>query len=368
MKNLYSFLFLCVCYAIGSSAMAGVITVSNVSNRPAQYTGLQAAVDAAAAGDTILITGGGANYGNVTLVKRLVLIGEGIRSNYVGVDYLYLRRYNAALGSDSSQFIGLGINGIYINGDFSGGSSPLSGYTFERCVLNNQFSSEYGGLVSDITFRHCYFGGGCTVYFRDTFRNTTLTNCIFNGGAISPHVGNGNMMNSQVVIRNSLFLNRTSSFFTQSYIGWPYFYYANLNGLVLENNIFFRAEPTGCDNCVFNNNLTYANTGTSVLPTSGSLGSGNIANADPMFVNFPFNLTSPDAGFSWDHNYELQPGSPAIGTGTNGTNIGIWGGNAPVSQIPSTPRIPAVTELNIPVSSVPVGGTLQINLRAVSRD
>jgi hypothetical protein len=197
--------------------MAGVITVSNVSNRPAQYTGLQAAVDAAAAGDTILITGGGANYGNVTLVKRLVLIGEGIRSNYVGVDYLYLRRYNAALGSDSSQFIGLGINYININGDFSGGSSPLSGYTFERCVLNYQFYSEYGGLVSDITFRHCYFGGGCTVYFRDTFRNTTLTNCIFNGGAISHQYGN--MMNSQVVIRNSLFLNRTSSFFVQGYLG-----------------------------------------------------------------------------------------------------------------------------------------------------
>lgn len=341
--------------------MAGVITVSNVSNRPAQYTGLQAAVDAAAAGDTILITGGGANYGNVTLVKRLVLIGEGIRSNTVGVDYLYLRRYNAALGSDSSQFIGLYLNYIRIDGGFSGGSSPLSGYTFERCGIYS-FSSDYGGLVSDITFRHCYFFGGGTVYFRETFRNTTLTNCIFNGGAFTHNTchNGGNMMNSQVVIRNSLFLNRTSRFFTE--------YCGNLNGLVLENNIFFRAEPTGCDNCVFNNNLTYANTGTSVLPTPGSMGSGNIANADPMFVNFPFNLTSPNAGFSWDHNYELQPGSPAIGTGTNGTNIGIWGGNAPVSQIPSTPRIPAVTELNIPVSSVPVGGTLQINLRAVSRD
>jgi hypothetical protein len=87
-------------------------------------------------------------------------------------------------------------------------------------------------------------------------------------------------------------------------------------------------------------------------------------NQNPLFTTFP----ALGADFAWAQNYALLAGSPAIGTGTNGTDIGINSGNSPVTQLYKYAKIPAVTSLTIPVSSVPVGGTLQINIQAVSRD
>lgn len=84
-----------------------------------------------------------------------------------------------------------------------------------------------------------------------------------------------------------------------------------------------------------------------------------------MFINYP---QLGGANHSFSHDYGLQVGFLAIGTGTNGTQIGLTGGNSPVNNIQKNPKIPAVTELTIPVSSVPTGGTLQINLKAVTRD
>ena len=134
--------------------------------------------------------------------------------------------------------------------------------------------------------------------------------------------------------------------------------------LVLENNIFYRAEPTGLVNSTFNNNLTYL-CNNNDLPYGSNVGSGNLVNVDPNLANYP---ALGGVAHSWDWDYSLQAGSPAIGTGTNGSDIGINSGNSPVANLYTYAKIPAVTSLDIPVSSVPVGGTLQINIQAVSRD
>lgn len=370
MKNIFTLLIFFYMAMFHAQVGAAVLTVSNVTSRPAQYTNLQAAVDAASQGDTLLITGGGANYGSLTLNKRLVLIGEGIRNNGVVMDYLYLRKYSATIGSDSSRFYGLNMYQVNTNGDFagaSGGQRSMNNFIFERCIVREWANLQEGSeTIRDITFRHCLFQGGVLLKF--DVDNVLLTNCVFSGASIvnqgcHSYYGGGNSFNSEVVVSNSIFLNRTSSVF---YATWC----NQIRGVVLENNIFYRSEPTGCYDCYWYNNLTYANAQVSALPPPGygGTGSGNLENVDPLFNNFPFNFSNPDAQFSWNHNYGLQTGSPALGTGTNGTNIGLWGGVDAVTQLPSEPKTPAVTELNIPVSTVPVGGTLQINLRAVSRD
>lgn len=373
MKTIYTLLLFAFMALFHVRVDAAVITVSNVISRPAQHSSLQAAVDAASPGDTLLITGGGGNYGSVTMVKTLVLIGEGIRNTPVVMDYLYLRKYSSSMGSDSSRFYGLNMFQVNIDGDFAGavgGQRSMNNFIFERCVVREwAYLREGSETIRDITFRHCLFGTG--LWLKHDVDNVLLTNCVFNGAAIvsfSSCNAVGPSFNSEVVVSNSIFLNRTSSVF-YSYNS----YYCNgdpIRGLVLENNIFYRSEPTGCYDCYWYNNLTYANAQVSALPPPGygGTGSGNLENLDPLFNNFPFNFSNSNAEFSWGHNYGLQTGSPALGTGTNGTNIGLWGGLYAVTQLPSEPKTPAVTELSIPVSTVPVGGTLQINLRAVSRD
>lgn len=367
MKTIYTILLFAFMALFHVRVDAAVITVSNVISRPAQHSSLQAAVDAASPGDTLLITGGGGNYGSVTMVKTLVLIGEGIRNTAVVMDYLYLRKYSPTMGSDSSRFYGLNMHSVSINGDFTGaagGQRSMNNFIFERCIVR-QWAGLYEGseTIRDITFRHCRFETAVLIKF--DVDNVLLTNCVFNGAAIASYNYGGTGFNLEVVVSNSIFLNRTSSvFYRHSY------WLEEVRGLVLENNIFYRSEPTGCYDCYWYNNLTYANAQVSALPPPGygGTGSGNLENLDPLFNHFPFNFSNPNAEFSWGHNYGLQTGSPALGTGTNGTNIGLWGGLYAVTQLPSEPKTPAVTELSIPVSTVPVGGTLQINLRAVSRD
>jgi hypothetical protein len=369
MKTIYTLLLFAFMALFHVRVDAAVITVSNVTSRPAQHSSLQAAVDAASPGDTLLITGGGGNYGSVIMVKTLVLIGEGIRNTPVMMDYLYLQKYSPTMGSDSSRFYGLNMHQVNINGDFTGaagGQRSMNNFIFERCVVREWAALHEGPeTIRDIIFRHCLFGVG--VMLKPDVDNVLLTNCVFNGAGIFLYNAcNGSNLNSEVVVSNSIFLNRTSRVF-----GSHHHWCGDLlRGLVLENNIFYRSEPTGCYDCYWYNNLTYANAQVSALPPPGygGTGSGNLENLDPLFNNFPFNFSNPNAEFSWGHNYGLQTGSPALGTGTNGTNIGLWGGLYAVTQLPSEPKTPAVTELSIPVSTVPVGGTLQINLRAVSRD
>lgn len=359
MKNIFTLILLAIVALFHAQVLATVHTVSNVSGRPAQYSSLQSAVDAATTGDTLLITGGGSSYGDITINKRLVLFGEGVRSNVVNIGSLYLRKFNPQIGANGSRFYGIQVNStVNFDGGFSGavsGQYVMEDFIFERCYINHFHIAGSGNNwpyyepVKNVVLRHCWFGNSINFYYTIP-ENIQITNCIFNGAYIGQ--SSAQNLNAQVSIRNSLFLNRTTSVFRD-----------NVGGIVLENNIFYRAEPSGCQACVFNNNLTYLCNDNNI-PTSGSQGSGNIVNANPLFVNFP----ALGGNATWSHNFGFQTGSPAIGTGTNGTNIGLFGGNAPVTMLPSEPKIPAVTELTIPVGSVPVGGTLQINLQAISRD
>lgn len=228
----------------------------------------------------------------------------------------------------------------------------------ERCQFNgsNTYLYHYDGL-SNVTVRNCLFTNHTwnmnQALNENALTNFLMTNCIFDNSLIRNYSSSccSTDYNGNIVLRNNLFFNRTSATFN------------NLIEIVLENNIFYKCEPTGLSLSTFNNNLTYL-CNENTIPYGDNLGSANIVATDPEFVNYPA-LGGP---FNWSHDYGLQATSPAIGTGTNATDIGLTGGNAPVNQLPRYAKIPGVTLLDIPVSSVPVGGTLQIQIEAESRD
>ena len=62
---------------ISFSGQSKVLTVSNNTNSPGQYTDLQAACDAAVSNDTLYVHASEKDYGSIYIRKRLVLIGEG---------------------------------------------------------------------------------------------------------------------------------------------------------------------------------------------------------------------------------------------------------------------------------------------------
>jgi hypothetical protein len=240
----------------------------------------------------------------------------------------------------------------------------LTDFIFERCWIRSA-SIQSRHNTSNVTIRNCLFtdtwsgislgAWGEANPVAGWFSNIIVTNCVFSGYAVGISCSNMDL-NGNLVIRNCLFMQNTNPSI------------ANMQEVVFENNIWYRAETKDWSqnnviNCTFNNNLTYL-CNNNTLPPSNNIGSGNIVNQNPLFTTYP----ALGADFAWAQNYALLAGSPAMGTGTNGTDIGINSGNAPVTQLYKYAKIPAVTSLTIPVSSVPVGGTLQINIQAVSRD
>ena len=90
------------------------------------------------------------------------------------------------------------------------------------------------------------------------------------------------------------------------------------------------------------------------------MGSGNIVNQDPKFVKY-------DGGvFEYTDDFNLQTGSPAIGAGIGGVDLGIYGGSYPFS-IDVGKIVPEVTSLSITNTSVPQGGELEFKFTAVKQ-
>lgn len=352
-----------------SYSFATTWTVSNNPDRPAQFTTIQDAVDAASPNDTILITGG--NYAGMGTFIPLVFYGEDRASAGVNITSgnFSFGRFSPDLSSNGSRVYNINFSSqtqIFIdNNSFNQQPSigVMDDFIFERCLfsggINSYIELRIRNGLSNVTIRNCAFYGGTNAGIRvgngigNNLSNVVITNCIFgNLGAIRTNSGSTFNVEGNMVLRNSLFLNSNSGSF-------------GVTELVVENCIFYNRPPTGCSVCTFNNNFTYL-TETNDLPYGNNLGSGNIESDDPFLQIF---TDYPQLGADWSstHDYSLAPGSPCIGAGTNGSDIGINDGNAPVTNIPLFPKIPTITELNIPVSSVPVGGTLQINVAAESR-
>ncbi len=338
---------------------ATVWTVSNDPDRPAQFTSIQAAVDNAAPNDTLRIAGSSTNYTQTIDIKiPLTLIGEGANNpdgeNTTVQASVLFGRLNNSMSSSGSRIYGIlfmsySSPSVNINGYFGGGNADdfkIEDIQFERCHFNIKLRMESYNY-SNILFRHCVFSNH--VYFKGNHLGNVFTNCVFDSELIIGE--HNNNLNGGIIIRNCLFLNRIYSCFS------------NIIGIIIENSIFYKCEPSGAENSVFNNNITYL-CNNNTLPYSSNVGSGNLENTNPMFTDYP----ALGGSFDWAHDYTLLSGSPGIGTGTNGTNIGLDGGNAPVANIPGHSRIPVVDNLVLPTSSVPVGGNLEINIQAHIRD
>ena len=171
-----------VCAAM--TANATVLRVSNVNGSTAPYSTIQSAVDAATAGDTIMVDGSTESYGETEIDKQLVLIGPGywINDNEL---------VQEAVPSAKVQFIvNKGAAGTIIKG-FS--TSDRLNAAFEihadKCVVTRCYikSSSYLGILftredsndpmPSGAVVHQNFFDGCNVGGSST--NVQITNNIF---------------------------------------------------------------------------------------------------------------------------------------------------------------------------------------------
>lgn len=331
---------------------ATVYTVSNNPSIPAQYTSFQAAIDAASADDTILVAGSPNYYGDITVNKRLVIFGAGHNNPYgynTIVDDVNLVTVSAVIGASGSH-----ISGLYVRYDFRlygsyTGGGVLENVIVERCRLHNVGWNHDDVTYTNDTIRNCLIQD-YNMYFNDgTYSGVMLHNNVFDNETFSQ---DGNADLSGVEVLNNIFLDETANVFNSGG--------SRIKNMIIENNIFYDAEPQGCYGCTFENNITYFNTNDDPLGEDNT-GSGNIIGDDPEFTSYPFD----GGGFTYEHDFTLKGTSPGLSAGTDGSDIGITGGLRPYTP-GVNPSIPQVTEIGFPdnASSVKIGGDLNVSFKA----
>lgn len=358
MKNFFSAAIIALT-VIAGNAHAAILTVNNNSTSPGQYTGLQAAITAAHNGDTLLVSGSNTDYGpngyTITINKPLTLWGTGY--NPIKDNPLTSKISNIDLQSGSSGTVIVGF--IIASSLYSDNNAQINNITVKRNFIN-QLSDAWGDswIIQENIFGISTYG----IYINGN--NILVKNNIFQGNPYTA-IGNQSANTNFIFSNNVVFCNGSSS---------NTFYNA-----VVSNNIFYDSTKTSISyasgasaNSTFANNIVYGNPQANVfnIGTNGNTESGNKYNTDPQFNTLK--LSKDGWGF-WEilditSDLTLKATSPGHNYGTDGKDVGLFGGAGSLNPLTGSPAIPQISTMNILNTVVAPGATLNVQIKAKSNN
>jgi hypothetical protein len=342
--------------AYGSSA-----TVRNVSNSPTApvnspytYNDLQKAVDSAADGDSLYVHGTNIDYGVITITdKTLTLIGAGygnnLMSNFQQKTYISRLQFAGYTGTKNVVLVGL-----FLPGSFSS-ISNISGGAVNNLLIDRCAMFRLTAVCNNLIMRQSIIEVGCdgTSVFSPTVNgNALIQNCVLAG-----NITGGNVNTS--IWEQNIFKG------TDCGVGTVSTYNGSATFL---NNIFNNSFTVSVSNCIFNNNLfvSVASLG------SGNGGTGNIFSTSAGFVNnaSPVNAIGKE-NYCTAIDYHLSGSSAAVGAGTTGDDLGVYGGTYALpatAVLNGVPAMPRIIEMNVQNLSVSPTGNLNVQIKAVKEN
>lgn len=286
------------------------------------YSTAQAAHDAAAVNDILVIEPSVTSYGNLQLTKPLKVYGNGYfltTNTDLKADQrsTILDLVGFALGSEGSLLSGVEVNGTVSGGDLRGLIISASNITIQRCKIYYILSVFAGALnLNNITINQNFIG------------NPSYSGDSFNAGATTGTISN-------LVFTNNVLHNFTANADPQ------------IQNWVVRNNTFYKGVSISLVNSVFENNLlsapssvvNFTNVTSSYNVSSSNAFAGGIGNQNNYTISTQY--LNVVAGISEDEAYQLKAGSPLKTAGSAGTEVGAYGGTSPyvVSGIPAIPSI-----------------------------
>ena len=330
-----------------------VLTVSNNPNSPGQYTELQAACDAASKNDTIYIQGSESGYNGASIYKPLVLIGAGaLPDKRFPFPTKIFGTLNFGYESGLKNANGSKIFGCDITYNIEIAASNI---TIQRNRITTvKIVGASNVLIHNNIITNVIYFGGSNVFVKN--------NCLSSIGG-NPGAGNN------WVIANNIILGQISAIH----------YAAIYNNIIVTTggDALSGTNYSSVSNNLFLGKKTF--TEQDVIYGTNT-GGNNIFNKDPEFVSMnssiiSYSYTNPATGPFED--YHLKPESPAKGTGVNGADMGIYGGDNPFFEgTPNDgrfryfpmPSIPIVTDLNIKDAAIQKGGSINIMFKARKQD
>lgn len=345
MKNSITLLLCAFCFFANAQT---VHTVDNRDQSGAQFTDLQAAINASVSGDIIQVHPSMTSYGNVTIDKTLTIFGLGHNPENSNGDVAMLAVVTFIDDSGNSELKGLVI------GTVTCGNSANNTNLSNIHIINNRFTSqilgsETEGLSNDWIIEGNYLSSSSNGLIQPrTSHSWQIRNNVLTGGLFGLH--------NTVIVTNNIFITTLPVFN----------FFGQCNNPLVNNNIFLATHidltEIGITNSTvtFENNITYNYTGTAILELSGS---GNLNNQNPLFENV---LNDNPIDF-YNNNYDLAPGSPGINEGSDGTDIGLYGNNFIFDNNGRPNLTPYPESIEITNSVVLPGQTLNVNFSAIQK-
>ena len=353
---------LAIVILFSTSLLATVRTVSNNPATLAQYNTIQAAIDASSSGDTIYVHGSPNDYAGFNISdKRLVVIGPGWSPDKT---FPFTARVNGtvAIGGTTGDPLTNPANNTEIHGlviissintYISFGNDHPNGLKFFRNEFQGTMNIQESGTYKNYLFEGNYFntgrvsGGSGTNYENFLFQNNIFYDA-------NTWQFNAFENSTNVMINHNLFYGPANT---------PANVFVNSNRfLTITNNIFVRRNAAvGTSFCVFNNNITFnAGVNNPWGVNSNSDAGGNVVNLDPQMaaqVSVSAGTNNPLLDFT------IAAG-PANNTGSDGKDMGLLfdvSGSLNWTNSRNS-RLPRVYTMNITNPTIPVGGSLNVQV------
>lgn len=304
-------------YLASISARAQNLIAVQHAGVPKFYTDLPLAITGALAGDTVYIPGG--SYPAITISKQLCLIGVGANpdSTKIGGKTI-IASLALSTGVDKGS-----LSGIYTVGGISLGA-VINGYTISRCYINS-----IGGPAPSTS--NFLLKENIINYIVTTNADYwNLSNNIFTGmiqGLGLSYIKNNIFLfpGTQLYSANGIIENNIFAYFpgSNSEGGPGYnFFYNNVNAGVNSDG---SSSSVNVDHDQGNGNFFDGINITNIFPTYGP----SVLNTDGIY----------------EVNFNLPANSKYKKAGTDGTDLGIYGGAYPwkSGSIPSNPHFQSIT-------------------------
>ncbi|MDI6832294.1 MAG: hypothetical protein QMD02_00410 [Bacteroidales bacterium] len=289
------------------------------------------AYNASANGDTIYLPGGNIPF-PTTIDKGIVIIGAGFYPDSTTAT-------NPTVSNAITLLIGENADNLYMEGfEVNGAINFASSANIDNVVLKRlRFKSmSYlgtGNLCENHIVRECVITGDVNL---SNCKSSMISNCIIDGRIL-----NGIEMG----ISNNLLLHNSAAFSLYTINNVDNSYFSN-NILLKPNNSLVGSTELS----TFEKNLY------GYIPDVGSntfVNNYEGVNLDSIFVNYNGLL------FNYSENYQLV--NPLLYTGTDGNEVGIYGGFFPYKTA-AVPKNPHIQIKNI-APTTNANGDLQIQIQ-----
>lgn len=312
---------------------------------PSEYSTIQAAIDAAVNGDTVLVMSGtfsGTGNRNLQISGKNITLISQCGANSTIIDCGNVTKAIKVTNSVTS-ITGFTITNGYENAptDWSGAliidmgtnasGSSLNSVIVKNCNITSGYITTRGGILSanNVTVENCIFYNNTIAGGSGTAPGTHFTA----GGTALIAGGDGIYFKNSIFYNNTLTAHHPALFYTEN----------STNPIIIENSIIWNNSVNLSYNpssSTFYINATYS------CVSGGFSGTGNIS-TNPLFTN-------PTNG-----DFTLQTTSPCIGTGLNGSNMGfdfpstlLWSNGATTNSISVQPATTTTYNLSVTTSGV----------------